>query len=280
MSTWFPLLSLIFFVEKFLEKKKVLLQRPLDPCTRTHPRPYANFTQPWLDATQPEGGAKPWLISIPIQPHKCVRSLTWRFKQHQTQRGRKRGFSGVVHGTTVRHGWSKIQSWHRKFRQVHSPHWDTDRSGHRPRSVRKSAQPKQNFTRSQEIAFLHQLSTVCGGWRLSPPPVTSVTFTPASAELWPVRTRAPGHPWGWRLQPGWICSGSCGRRGNWSLWCSFRCPCFPCRSSTPPAWVNKTHTLLYIYCKQKNRKERKLLSFSKESHNLLNKRNVMCYGEL
>lgn len=48
-----------------------------------------------------------------------------------------------------------------------------------------------------------------------------------------------GDPWGWRPQPGWTCSGSCGGRGNWSWWCWSRCPCCPCRSSTPPAWVTQ-----------------------------------------
>lgn len=62
-------------------------------------------------------------------------------------------------------------------------------------------------------------------------------FTPVAAAR-RVRPTAPGHPWGWRPQPGWICSGSCGRRGNWSWWCWSRCPCFLCRSSTPQAWVH------------------------------------------
>lgn len=83
-----------------------------------------------------EGVAKSWLISIPIQANKSAGSLTWS----STRRQKRRGGEGLrVKRMWVKPGGSEIQIWKK---QVHSPHRHTHRSGHRPRTVRKSAQPK------------------------------------------------------------------------------------------------------------------------------------------
>lgn len=120
---------------------------------------------------------------------------------------------------------------------------DAHRSAHRRQPVRKSAQPGRNFAPSLA-------PTSSSSPEGSPVVSLSSTSTSSSsprfktfAELRPLRSRAPGHPWGWRPQPGWICSGSCGRRGSWSSWCSSRSHCFRCRSSTPPAWVHTWTTV-------------------------------------
>lgn len=71
-----------------------------------------------LVGTQPaRGGARQWLISIPIQAHKSTGSRTWCFWEHQTLRGRE--------GLERRGSWSKAQIRKSKYRQVHSPHRDT-----------------------------------------------------------------------------------------------------------------------------------------------------------
>lgn len=69
-----------------------------------------------------EGGAKPWLISIPTRAHKCAGSLTWCFKQRQTHRG------GEGRDTVeVKFRFEKASSL------TSQRHTHTHRSGHRPR---------------------------------------------------------------------------------------------------------------------------------------------------
>ena len=141
--------------------------------THTHTHTHTNLCKLYLSLigrhTAKEGGPKSWSISIPIQADKSACSLTWRCTQHQTRRGGgKGGTPGEVHGTRVKHGGGWVQTWKGKFR--HSPHGDAHRSAHRPRSVRKSAQPRENCARSQDTASLLLLPTAGGGLRLSPPP--------------------------------------------------------------------------------------------------------------
>lgn len=180
--------------------------------------------------TATEGGETLGLISIPVQSDKCAGKLTWCFGERHTQKGRG-GPSCVVYGASESHRGSKAQP-----SSLTSPR---TRSGSAVCALRRTAQT-ENFTLSLEdrttpSSFLRLSLLDCLEAFRRP----LLTLTPGSAELWPVPPRAPGHPWGWRPQPGWICSGSCGERGSWSLWCSFRCPCFPYRSSTLPVWVRE-----------------------------------------
>ncbi|KAK9525474.1 hypothetical protein VZT92_016174 [Zoarces viviparus] len=78
-----------------------------------------------------------------LMPHTALH--TWR----------RRGTAGLV---CVAREW-KYNSVLGKSKVTHLTE-ATHRSCHRPRSVRKSAQPKQNFTRSRETSSLWLLRLV------------------------------------------------------------------------------------------------------------------------
>lgn len=170
------------------------------------------LTQPWLAESQHErAGRSGDQLAYLSAPHKSGCVLTWCRTQQQNQpkevqeeeEDRDPGCSAWhksrARGSQISHSGKNVPDIHVTRAPLSSAHLPRSvcvkaRSQRRKtlRALRRQL-PSFSLLRASAVGGDHQASPPAGAWLLL---LIIFFFTPGSAELWPLRPKAPGHPWG------------------------------------------------------------------------------------
>lgn len=212
MRNWhFQIWTVMLFCKALFKK---CLLRPDETALQTRAPLHAfesstqKWTQPWLAESQPgRAGRSGDQLAYLSAPDKSGCVLTWCRTQQQNlckevqeeEEDRDPGGSAWhkswTRGSQISHSGKKVPDIHVTRAPLSSAYLPRSvcvkvHSQRRQtlRALRRQL-PSFSFLWASAVGGDHQVSTPAGVWLL-------FFFTPGSAELWPLRPKAPGHPWG------------------------------------------------------------------------------------